>query len=86
MNATKQGEHTPGPWTVRFSPTRQQFIVEGPNGWEVGGWNEANARLIASAPEMLSVLRLLLSAELEDGQGNSYDDVIRDAIAKAEGR
>lgn len=53
---------------------------------------EANARLIAAAPEMLEALKEIVS---DSGQGNSHDSLLqeivdihsiaRDAIAKATG-
>lgn len=64
-------------------------------GWvnegEVGFPLEANARLIAAAPELLEALRLLLAeCEHQAWIGNMPDDrvefgIARAAIAKAEG-
>lgn len=53
-------EHTPGPWKVRF-----ETMVYGPDGWAVANANmtgqphpenAANARLIASAPDLVIAL------------------------------
>ena len=93
--------HTPGPWEVllhRFEAKRPFYKVAA--GDEVvtvadvpqhplDPWNaEANARLIASAPEMLEALDACLS-ELEDwnfGHESSEGQLLaRAAIAKAEG-
>ena len=66
-------EHTPGPWRISKSdwataPWRDAVIIEGDieGGWAVppeicalyrGAEQEADARLIAAAPEMLEALR-----------------------------
>jgi len=59
--------HTPGPWKVKHKP---HLAIYGPNGHLVAlvqvpcGWDfNANARLIAAAPEILAALEMLL----EDG-------------------
>ena len=44
-------EHTPGPWTVNFTPAK-----DGPTAETFGPNAEANARLIAAAPELLEAL------------------------------
>lgn len=94
----KNSKHTPGPWAV--------------NGWSVtiGNWSistampratieesDANARLIAAAPELLEALNWALK-NLEEialpefekqGRVTSINNAIekaRAAIAKAEGR
>lgn len=55
-------EHTPGPWEVRHSPVSDLCVVtEDPDGRWICGYmstdgdpqNEANARLIAAAPDLL---------------------------------
>ena len=50
---------------------------------------DANARLIAAAPEMLEALKAALpgvcEAELRGPNGEDVEDLIRAAIAKAEG-
>lgn len=61
--------HTPGPWRIGQD---KALIVAGPHGLhiaraaQVGMPNcEANARLIAAAPDLLAALRMLLE-EFED--------------------
>jgi hypothetical protein len=84
-------KHTPGPWEARdFSG--DQYVIWGP---EFGGGRhaliatctgpnlEANARLIAAAPEMLAALKRAYGF-LEKGS-RAYEQV-RAAISKAEGR
>lgn len=100
--------HTPGPWTLRYDhpnprPCERPTLgtVVGPDGDGVGeGWGndaeeaEANARLIASAPEMLVALRDIMDRQTSKGDlGGGYftlsGDCIRraeSAIARAEGR
>ena len=47
--------------------------------------SEANARLIAAAPELLEALKAVMS-EWRDGYGLNCVEQLRAAIAKAEGR
>ncbi len=89
-----QDEHTPGPWGV--APNGKQVLaphviqrdnvlvrkLSGATPEQV----EANARLIAAAPELLDALRKVLEF---DGSGDAYQwDAIQDTawavIAKAE--
>ena len=97
-------QHTPGPW--RVSLTDDTVVVDA-TGHEVaaidGDYNdpdtwplmEANARVIAAAPDLLSALRCakaLLDNINEFGACNSpeiydaADTAVRAAIAKAEGQ
>lgn len=100
--------HTPGPWVVRtpdhfVDGLAHMIVSEHPQEgyWhiaEMGTHNgrevpAANARLIASAPELLDALRFaLLHIEHRDGLKHRKDlftdderDYLRAAIAKAEG-
>ena len=81
-------KHTPGPWRVVDS--WNDHMVEGQNGeeiiWQDGPHdtptiNEANARLIAAAPDLLAALEYAIKQvpELETVPG------IAAAIAKAKG-
>lgn len=83
----EQGIHTPGPWTLSGN------IVNGPHYAVaiVGGiypTQDANARLIAAAPELLAALKMARTAFVR--RSNSYHsnflDELNAAIAKAEGR
>ena len=90
--------HTPGPWCVEHLPddgpsihTDEAGIARRIAGVDMGGWRktsrkeaEANARLIAAAPELLEALRDLLS--LHPGTENKWTQQAQAAIAKAEGR
>lgn len=83
--------HTPGPWTAKC---RSCDGIDDPLlGWEILGPPDAlrgqfalgdDARLIAAAPEMLTVLEKLMQSSL----GNAVLDVcpeIDAVIAKAKG-
>lgn len=92
--------HTPGPWeAIKVDDDLQQFGIvaaKQPMGarmndicavWLRGGKKktEANARLIAAAPELLDALQAVVS-DLELGaHPHLHIDQIRAAIAKATG-
>jgi len=94
-----QGQHTPGPWTVTRSKMETDgafdyaisaegslVLAEAFGRDAKGGWPpaEANARLIAAAPELLAMLKV---AQLWlDVDGRFDMQGINAAIAKAEGR
>jgi hypothetical protein len=91
--------HTPGPWHI--GKRACQLYVYGPLGEEVAGASSftsgheetlANARLIASAPDLLEALNLALATiERLAPSHRGFDstcgtkDVICAAISKAEG-
>jgi len=95
-------EHTPGPWTVGFGKevrvTGGLICKVGGDYYDDGrkdssGWTrtptldtQANARLIAAAPELLAALKYMLAnAEAEGWSAMMLSDA-RAAIHKAEGR
>lgn len=95
MNTPK---HTPGPWRTIESTDKTMRTVVGPDfpgqGYiadvnlcrtndtqDVDG--EANARLIAAAPELLAQLKLLVRWAEDQGESCSF---AQDTINKAEGR
>ena len=84
-------KHTPGPWVVRHVPERynastycidwsahQEEVAEIVHG-------EANARLIAAAPDLLAAAKGLLGLAERHGWLHVAVDAARAAIAKAEG-
>ena len=92
--------HTPGPWHVTKGPAAREIRADdGPyiaSVYDIAvtyGERNANARLIAAAPELLDAARLAV-----DAIGQTRDDfglkvelekaylALRAAIAKAEGR
>lgn len=82
-------KHTPGPWGISQNVSRH---VVGPNGGVVASaeltWtadiSEANARLIAAAPDLFGALANLLQL-LPSGTTNPAIQAARQAIAKATG-
>jgi hypothetical protein len=87
-------KHTPGPWMVEGGG-----FVGGPVGYGriCQFWNkfeedfrnaDANARLIAAAPELLRVLKAALYQTGCDGDlcGYVWHEEAREIIAKAEGK
>lgn len=104
-------QHTQGPWSVNTLTPWQTEVFAGSHliCEAVGGQahlgqprdfavDEANARLIAAAPEMLDALKFVFDhiADPERGPRDLYPAfglhsstavaMVRDAIAKAEGR
>jgi hypothetical protein len=97
MSETK---HTPGPWEIRFfverdelqSPIGEMLYITSAMGQipiartdssNIG--YEANARLIAAAPEMYEALKKLVEHCPADRPSKDWADSIN-AIAKAEGK
>src|SRR5712692_4636849 len=95
-------EHTPGPWTLSHGLVRPDSprcrIVSGEKGASltfVNIWHdapeeaEANARLIAAAPELLEAVQttlvFLMSKARRDPAERGVVDHLRDVLAKAEG-
>jgi len=91
---TKTQKHTPGPWGVLQTKTGPAIVA---GCWEVvvyaqdgiGGDVEANAKLIAAAPELLDAAlaaeRYLALLEPSSTGDRAYR-MLTAAIAKAEGR
>ena len=100
MNTTK---HTPGPWHTHRDDTAPLFprfyvtckgirsiaIMTGGSDSSLADENEANARLIAAAPELLEALQKLQPILWNDSAiCRAYADVeklVEAAIAKAKG-
>ena len=96
--------HTPGPWKVCNFDKSVSCTIDSVNGVVVaepsgpeGSWgsvkeeHEANAHLIAAAPELLEACKTALGSMQRYGikQGSREEKevfVIEQAIAKAEGR
>jgi hypothetical protein len=88
-------KHTPGPWTVfdQYADTE----IRSPSGciaalapWGLHGRDavRANARLIAAAPELLSLLEDAVASfadSVEGGEADGWVMACRAAIAKATG-
>lgn len=94
-------KHTPGPWATTTRQGSWDWLVYSladPNieicqpfhdGTEFNEVGEANARLIAAAPELLAeAIELLRNAEYADGVATVLTqdcEALKAAIAKAEG-
>ena len=82
-------KHTPGPWAVL---TGEFALYVTPAGGSraiaqippVSQDAEANARLIAAAPELLEALQLLLDIELGGEIGGSFRERLYAAFRKSE--
>ena len=86
------GKHTPGPWKIRsfYNQDIVYINAEDDKGFgiaEILGENkEANARLIASAPELLEACKVILDADMGKSLPKSYRTMLEQAIAKVEGK
>jgi hypothetical protein len=94
-------KHTPGPWSAERSPVfLHQTNITTPEGpiatvYGTSGENAANVALIASAPEMLEVLRTTAGNIRSLGPAGAIEPftpylewlrVVEEVIAQAEGR
>lgn len=86
-----QTTHTPGPWEVLAGPEWGGFTVGGQRivatmrEWGFPGEAEANARLIAAAPDLLAALESAEDVLSETDTHLSTLHKVRAAIAKAKG-
>ena len=89
----RETSHTPGPWEV-FASHAGLYVIDSAEQGAICKieWcleDEANARLIASAPRLLDALKRLCEEFGVDDNGTHRDWTkwleARDAIAKAEG-
>jgi hypothetical protein len=89
-------KHTPGPWVIDGSVNAENLDVINSEGRiamiddsRSTGWNvptiNANARLIAAAPDLLAALQDLLAATEETYDSRHERQAALDAIAKALG-
>jgi len=72
-------DFTPGPWEARYDePSDEWLIYSGESEFPHAGSNEANARLIAAAPELYEALKhpgdfgllLNLAADIIEDRGH----------------
>lgn len=84
-------KHTPGPWELRGTRlvTDKHGVVIAEKVGSNGGGSESNARLIASAPELLELLERMVRAfnvkEIDPLVAFVTIEQARVAIAKARG-
>lgn len=81
--------HTPGPWTISRNIHGEAFIEGIAEIFGLGRIPNANAALIASAPDLLAALYALdawlIAPDLSLGTIESMREVAKGAIAKANG-
>ena len=96
MNAKR---HTHGPWStdaagsipaqmdasVPMMDYQVALVVSPVRGEKGQAVREANAHLIAAAPELLEVAQLILAEDLLDFLPEEYASKVRAAVAKATG-
>ena len=88
-------EHTHGPWRIERqnpSPTTGEWMIAGSRPGYLAevrdcgsGLQEANAKLIAAAPELLEALDLMVSTATDGGWPTASIVIARAAIVKAIG-
>ena len=81
--------HTPGPWAIQITGGKKEVVtgstkglwatIEGPNFQT----RNANARLIATAPELLAALQRLVHPSADDTDVTHALDVIARATGAA---
>lgn len=82
-------KNTPGPWEVKCSSAMSGvYTVRAHNGVPWGDQDEANARLISAAPELIEALKNLYDAVTDERADAAFllaaQEAARAAIAKAE--
>jgi len=84
--------HTPGPWYWdKVSTGHCRHVIVDSEGFTIANpspMGEADARLIAAAPELLAALQRLLAAESRMGGNNPLAglcDEARDLVARVTG-
>ena len=81
--------HTPGPWEVGYSNNQAPVVTAGEHDIATvdtsRGDSEANARLIAAAPDLLKAAQNMSYLLWNNEQEELADDLLDAAIAKALG-
>jgi len=84
--ATPRPAYTPGPWTFAKGPHRIEVHTTPALAYAFSISDEANARLIAAAPDLLAALETLCEDKyLADPINADRMRAAREAIAKATG-
>lgn len=87
-------KHTPGPWNIIWEKQDKDWVIEKTDGsMEPICWvreSQANAKLIAAAPDLLRALELIVNSDMaqrEEDEGEISTELshARAAIAKATG-
>lgn len=89
-----EGKHTPGPWMVTATEdcycvaNAGRYVIVPERGKVKADNSEADARLIAAAPELLAALERMLSKAYKQNWNDNYPEELEQAesaIAKAKG-
>ena len=87
MSNDKKFKGTPGPWMFHERPQGEYHygytIGDGPTSIVSTAWGEANARLIAAAPELLEAAEYAANILSETEPHSAMLKYLRAAIAKA---
>lgn len=85
-NSNTKSKHTPGPWRLNGNRTITVGDFGKPGSFIAEVKNDANARLIAAAPELLEALEWLLHHVVRtQGLDGPELNHVRETIAKATG-
>jgi len=79
-------QHTPGPWTLVNEGMRWCVKTDPTHVYAFRSDDEANARLIAAAPEMLDIIRELADAAPGEAPSVGQRWRLRSVLAKSTGR
>lgn len=92
-------KHTPGPWRFRRDKVGYSIEIIGADGYSLAGIADirkdehgresedlANARLIAAAPDMLSLLKIFVMGTADSHPDSLGRQRAMELIGKAEGR
>jgi hypothetical protein len=86
---SKRDKVTSGPWAHKWVDTgfaQRWDVASGTIAVASCGQNEANARLIAAAPELLEVLKQFIETHQHTSFGTDVFHAAKAAIAKADGK
>lgn len=84
-------QHAPTPWHVSLARGRSCLAIDDAKGLEIAiltrphGTTNADASLLAAAPDLLAALRTIADTEAQYLGGDATRELARIAIAKAEG-
>lgn len=78
--------HTPGPWVADRDGIEYSIYAASINDYIADVWDEANAHLIAAAPELYEALKGMLDQPETPEAYDAMMDRAQRALAKAEGK
>ena len=82
----KHTTHTPGPWVLNKTPSRIEVRQDAQSSLAFTLGDEANARLISCAPELLQIAEdFLLLSQLHDWEGAAIDNA-KTVLLKVKGK